>query len=355
MSRTVLFIVLLAHAALGADVRLRSVASAEPGLPVRLSDVASITGNDADRLGALVLIDDPGAELGTRRWITITPRDIVRAMEANAIAPSRHTINGRQVHVRVRTTETTAPRKVEQAEREHEVVALEGPETVRTRIAVTLAHRYGVTHDNLRLLFDRGNEALLGRELAGLTPVVRPVSSQLSERLRLEITLVQGERVVASAVVTGTAQIRREVALVTRHVERGRAITEDDIRVATRWMDPSAAARAVSPKNVVGQKATNRLDPQQVVEARDVEPPLAVKRGDMVIVTTVGGGVSIETKARVMRDARVGERVSCRLDRAGEPFEGVVTSPGRVLVNMDVRTVGTPDANGKTNTNGEPS
>lgn len=330
----------LAAGANAADVRLKSTVRVEPGLPVRLSDVALIDGKDADLLGSLVVIDDPGATVGTRRWLTVTPEDITKAMRANSIAPSRHTINGRAVRVRLVSDPTPRATPTPAQEAQPETVDLSGPETVRSRVARTLALRYGVDNDNLRLLFEPEHEPLLGRTLAGLTPVVRPISSANSDRLRIEIRLVAGERVVASGTITGVAQIKKTVAIPVVRVEKGTLITREHLRADTRWLDPSVAANSVSIDQALGLRASNRLDPNTLVSARDIEAPLAVRRNGAVSVLIVGGGVSIETRARALRDAREGERVMCRLDRGSEPFEGVVTGPGQVLVNLDAGTQG---------------
>ncbi|GAB4544212.1 MAG: hypothetical protein Tsb0013_01130 [Phycisphaerales bacterium] len=350
MSRCLIpFILLcvLVSAALGADVRLRSVHTATAGMPVRLSDVAEITGPDADRLADLVVIDDPAAAQGTGRWISVGPEDIRKAMRANDIATTRHTINGRRCIVRLASQITRPAPDPTRPEAQPETISLTGPQTVRTRIAHVLAHRYGVTNDNLRVLFDPGHESLLARELGGLSCIVRPVSSHLSDRLRIEIRLVRGERVVGEASVTGIAQIRRPVAVLVSRLNKGDTITRADLRADVRWLDPSAAAECATLEGAIGQRATNRLDPSALLRTKDVEAPLAVRRGDSVVVLTVAGGVSIETVARVLRDGVVGERVSCRLDRASEPFDAVVTGPGRVLVNLDAPSSGTRGAMGQ--------
>ena len=347
MSRPlIVLITLLATAALalGADVRLKSVHTAKPGLPVRLSDVAEISGTGADRIADLVVIDDPAAEQGARRWLSVTPDDIREAMRANGIATTRHTINGRRCVVRLESqARPTTPTPVV-PEQAPETIDVSGTQTVRTRIAHVLAHRYGVANQDLRVLFDTGQEALLSRELGGLSCVVRPVSTHLSERIRLEVSLVRGERVVARASVTGTAQIRRPVAIVVNRLNRDDLVTRTDVKPDERWMSPGEAAESADLEAVVGRRATNRLDPGGVVRTKDVEAPVAVRRGQTVVVLTISGGVSIETTARVLRDAKVGERVPCRLHRASDPFDAVVTAPGRVLVNLDAPATGTPDA-----------
>ncbi len=347
MSRllVILLAFVLASHAIAADVRLKSVITAEPGLPVRLGDVAEITGTDAERLALLVVIDDPITALGSRRWLRVEPKDVRKAMQANSISTSRHTINGRACHIRVRTGEAIVLKRDEAEEASPETISLEGPETVRVHIARTLAHRYGVPNDRLRLLFDAGDESLLSRELAGVTAVIRPVSTALSDRIRVEVRLVRGERVIASETVTGLAQVQRKVVLLRSRLDRGATITRADLREDTRWLDPAFAAECASMKQAMGQRATNRLDPNTVLRTKDVEAPIAVRRGDAVVVLTVAGGVSIETTARALRDGVVGERIQCRLHRKSEPFEAVITGPGRALVNLDARRSGTRTAN----------
>ncbi|MEM1422781.1 MAG: flagellar basal body P-ring formation chaperone FlgA [Planctomycetota bacterium] len=142
----------------------------------------------------------------------------------------------------------------------------------------------------------------------------------------------------------GVAPVRRRVAGITNRHKNNDTITRADLRADTRWMDPTAAAESAVLADAIGQRATNRLDPGSVLRTKDVEAPIAVRRGSSVVVLTVSGGVSVETTARALRDALIGERVACRLHRASAPFDAIVTGPGRVLVNLDALAVGTRDA-----------
>ncbi len=336
-----------------AEIVLRASAVADPHTPLRLGDIAEISGEDAERLSRLVVVEEPIAALGGERWLRIGLAEVRSAMESASVSHTRHALSGSTCVVRVRGSQrvqTELP--AGKPERAPEVIALSGPATVRTATARRLAQMIGVEPGDLRILFAQGQEELLARPLAGLTAVIRPSNSGISERLRVDVTLLSGERVVAEGTLRGLVQVRSTIAVVTKRRTKGAILTPDDYRAEERWLDPALLGRAADPAVLEGSRATNRLDPGEVLRESDIEPPLAVRRNDTVTVITVAGGISIETRARVLRDAVVGERVRCRLDRGSETFDAIVDAPGRVVVLLDSAAEasaiapesGTPDA-----------
>ncbi|AMB46190.1 flagellar basal body P-ring formation chaperone FlgA [Methylobacterium sp. AMS5] len=143
--------------------------------------------------------------------------------------------------------------------------------------------------------------------------------------------VVLGER-QASLRVAGVAVETREVAVLTRSLNRGEAVASADLTVERRPRDGVPNDVQGAPTLVVGQVAQRPLSAGAVLRSGDVAPPDLVARGDSVAIVFETAGVSLSLRGIANESGRLGASVSVMNAASKKVLQAVVIAPGRVSV-----------------------
>ncbi|EHP83553.1 flagellar basal body P-ring formation chaperone FlgA, partial [Methylorubrum extorquens] len=143
--------------------------------------------------------------------------------------------------------------------------------------------------------------------------------------------VVLGER-QASLRVAGVAVETREVAVLTRSLNRGEAVAGADLTVERRPRDGVPNDVQGAPTLVVGQVAQRPLSAGAVLRSGDVAPPDLVARGDSVAIVFETPGVSLSLRGIANESGRLGASVSVTNAASKKVLQAVVIAPGRVSV-----------------------
>jgi len=330
MIRAVLLLLMLASSALGATtVTLREVASVESS-PVRLGDIASVEGDEAAALYGVEVL--PGIPAGG-----VVRLDEVRsALDEAGVNWGRVALRGGECRLR-RGALRLAPRASAAGadEDRFQEVALEGPETPRTRIAKLLAELYGVENADLRVRFDDGDARFLDGIPAGMRFDATIGTSAASEIAPVQVIVYDGDRVHEARTVRVEAQVRRDVLMLTRKVDRGERFETSALREMKRWIAPGGSPVVDEPLEAIGQLARTRLGAGTVVREAHLERPILIKRNELATVHCLSGSVSLRVQARAQDEGREGDVIEFRKSRRGEPFMARVTGAGFAVAISD--------------------
>jgi flagella basal body P-ring formation protein FlgA len=341
----------IASAAANTTVTLRSsVSLSESGVeggaggPVTLAQVADISGDDAARLGALVLADSPaGLPRASEGVARLDSGTIRRVLEGAKVNWGRLTLNAGagDCLVRFASPRVVVPDRAAKPEQKQafEVVdtSVQGSgegSTIRVAIARRLAEHMSVDADDLRLLFADEDGPVLDQVVGSRRLEIEPVAGPNSSRTPVRVFMYEGDRVVLSKSLDIQAQVRRTVAVATSNISRGDAVTTESTSTEERWVAPGAkvAAEAVMGG---GMLAAQRINAGQIVTEDAVEAPLAVKRGDVVWVHCLSGSVTVKAKTRAMQAARDGEEVLLRFEGTKDTIRARMSGPGRAVMLVD--------------------
>lgn len=301
-------------------VSLRTDAEAPAGGVVRLSDVAELSGGGAESLADVIVARDLGA------GASVSVEQVRRAIEDHGKA------NLGALRIRGGTCRV-APKGKGQ-EPESMVAAPIAPATGRTvrdvvleRIHAEIGAAVGVSAEDLMAEWDEGSAELLGVGVEGRTVDIRLVGS--SERQPINVRVIESLRTVAEGTVRARLTVRREVCLAARDLRRGEVIGEGDLKMETRWV-PAVLACA-GQQDLIGTTVRSKLNEGDVVGRGDTDSPIIVKRGEIVEVHCLAGGVSVKTPARAIEDGREGQVVKFRTVDSKREFRARVDGPGRAM------------------------
>jgi flagella basal body P-ring formation protein FlgA len=363
-ARITTLIALLAAFVVRADtITLKRTVRVEPGAPITLADIADLDGAHAARLADIVIAENtdalarqnPGDADAPNRWTlglgavrdTIDARDGVnwaflslRGRDVTLIAPDRRPI----------------PRRADDATAADTAARPEGitsfPEGSIGRFARGVVRTILRVGDaDLRMVWPAREADFLTRPVGTRTVHVQPIGT--SDRMPLEITVYDGDRIVRTEVVRAAITVRRRVHTISKPLNRGTAITSGDFTTREAWVGPGVDPAPAA----TGQIAARRLESGTIIETDDISPPLVVERGELITLHCVSGAIAIRVPARALADGRDGEtvpvemegskrRVLARMNGAGKAV--LVVRPNEPVARADRATARARQPEGQT-------
>lgn len=304
-------------------VVMRPLVVLEGWRAITLGDVADVTGAaGSGTLAALVLIDRP--EPDASGVVRVTPGMVREALEhAPGVNLGRLTLSGGVTVLRARPSATVG--NGPSVEAIHRVQPPSG--RVREAIIERLAQSLGLTASDVRISFDDAAAALLDTPVAGRTVALHP--SGAGERVSVSVRVFEGERIVASGSVRTQISVRRRVAVTTGAAERGTRLTPSMVRVEERWMAPDV--RPARVEDVLASQLRSGVEGESVVLARHIEAPVVIRRGEMVSVDCLSGGVVLRATARALSAGVEGQVIEFKVPGADRTFTARVAGPGRAV------------------------
>lgn len=323
----VLAVLLLARAASGqSSIELRTAASVPDGVPVTLEHVARLDGPDAAALGATVLLEpEQRARGGAESQITLD--DIRRALKDKRVNWGRITLRGAACRLVpfASASPPPAPPPARAAPRATEPI-VDG--TVRAAAIARLCQVLGVSPPDLEAAFAPEDAGILDLPTAGRTLEIRPIG--LSDRLPLAISLYEKDRVVAAKSIRVGVRVRRPVVIIGVDKRRGEMIDPAEVTTESKWLGPGDTPASL--EQTVGAGVRSRLDAGQVVLAQDVEPLVAVRKGEVIAIRCISGSLVLSTRGRALAAGKDGELVQFQALDSKRTFYARMDGRGRAII-----------------------
>jgi flagellar basal body P-ring formation protein FlgA len=132
--------------------------------------------------------------------------------------------------------------------------------------------------------------------------------------------------------INGQMAIRKMVPVASHSLNFGQRIVESDFR--WEWRDVTQASDGVpGEKQILGQKIRLPVQVGEILFAGSIEREKAVRRGEVVQVSTGdASGWQITLEAVTEQDGYVGDTVNVRNRQTNKVVSAQVTAPGKVVV-----------------------
>ncbi len=311
-------------------INLRTVVRAPANAPLTLSQIAHLTGDDADSLADLVILETLDPTTATANgWINLDIQRLREILQQHNLRLSTLELRGGSCAILPTTPTNTSHPTLAPAELP--APARAQPTTLLHDLAASaIATKLAVAPTDLRLTFDDRDRDFLHAPTRGRTYNVKPAG--VSDRMSIAITVYQGDRIADSRTIRVDVLIRRQSLIANREIRRGETIAATDAAPKVQWLPPT-----ISPANrtdTIGRVATRTIAPNRVIESHMVEPPIVVKRGDMVTIHCLSGSILIEIqRMRARRDAREGETIEFEsTDGTRKRLHARADAPGRAVI-----------------------
>ena len=131
--------------------------------------------------------------------------------------------------------------------------------------------------------------------------------------------------------VTGQIEVQKKVPVTARSLNSQAPVRAEDFRM--EWRDVTYATDGtLSEKELAGQSVKFGIPANQIIWANSVARKKAVKRGQLVKVTSGKGAWQITLRAVTEQDGFVGDRVNIRNVDSKKILTGEVVGPGEVVI-----------------------
>jgi len=218
-----------------------------------------------------------------------------------------------------------------------------GPPDLEAALKRGLESGYGLDPSSVAVRFDGDGPTLLAPiDLAGQATALDLTYDPRSRRVSGLVSL--GER-QASLRVSGVVIELREVAVLTRALNRGDPVREGDLVVERRPREAVASDAQLGAATVVGEVAQHPLPAGTVLRVSDTALPELVARGESVTIVYETASVSLSMRGLANEAGRMGAVVNVVNVASKKVLQATVIGPGRVSVGpgpVAQQSAGTP-------------
>ena len=135
-------------------------------------------------------------------------------------------------------------------------------------------------------------------------------------------------------IVSGKISVIREVVKAARNIERGDIITAGDIIQVSEKRRYFKKSLIDNIKEVVGKRATRRIQADQSIQARMFEVPPAVEKGDRVVIKAENNELLITASGKALEEGCVGDQIRVLNVSSGREIIATITTTDLVEVKF---------------------
>ncbi len=332
--------VLVADAAAASSIRLHDQAGAEADA-VTLGQIAELKGAEAKQLaGVVVLTLSPN-----QNSAVFTLEQVRAALADHDVNWGRVTLRG---YTRCRITRTQHDKSV-RTEREppaavNPVAPIDAGDPTRLEDLIRrhLAGLLEVAADDLVVTYSERDLAKLGRTAMVGRFEIEPLNRAILGRTTLRVRRHQGVEVTETLMLTAQVSRRMMGLVTTQELRKGQVVPAEAVALREVLVDDDRALPLTDRAMIAGQTAAVTLGEGEVVFPRHLRAAVLVKRGEVIKVATIAGGLVVRASAVALEDGGDGDVITARNQSSRQTLSVRVTGPREAML-IDSESNSTPE------------
>ena len=203
--------------------------------------------------------------------------------------------------------------------------------TLGEEIRTALAAKLNVPPASLDVMFDQAPEATI-LLLPHDGPLVAEMAIDATTR-RFSTTLDPTRPARERPLIAGRFREMAEIAVLKKALARGETVTAEHLMTERRARTevPDGASMAAS----LGLVAKNSIGAGQPLRTSDLGKPVLVEKNSLVTVLFQTPGMALQLRGRAQDQGALGDAITILNPVSKKTVVGVVTGPGRALVNPE--------------------
>lgn len=134
--------------------------------------------------------------------------------------------------------------------------------------------------------------------------------------------------------VPGHVNLYREVATALRSLQRNSIVQAADVQLSERDISSLRQGYILNLENVIGQKITRPIQPNQIISANYLKAAAAINKGDQVVISARANSMYVRMPGTALEEGAIGQQIRVRNVRSQRVVHARVTGPGQVEVAM---------------------
>jgi flagella basal body P-ring formation protein FlgA len=175
--------------------------------------------------------------------------------------------------------------------------------------------------------------------LAASAPVCTGGSAPWTGRQRFLLSFSSADGPVQLTIFAEVSPPPMPAVIAVRPIARGDVIKAADVELRTVDANTQGGQRVpvAAVEKLIGMEARQAIQDGDVVFMDQVRAPILVKRGDVIAVSSQGGGIRVRTSARALQDGANGDLVQVESLGSREKYDVRIVGPREAAVFSVIR------------------
>lgn len=130
--------------------------------------------------------------------------------------------------------------------------------------------------------------------------------------------------------IPAQVNIYREIPVAALDIRRGHLIQPNNLATSLVNISSIRQGFAEEPDAIIGREARRNIGKGDVFTKARLAPPTSVKRGELVVLQSVAGGITVSSSGTAMSDGRLGQKIRVKNVSSDRIVTGVVQGQGVV-------------------------
>lgn len=126
------------------------------------------------------------------------------------------------------------------------------------------------------------------------------------------------------------ATVFRPMAVAGRNLQRGEIVNIADVTIESLDMGPYRQGYNVNIDDIVGKEVKYPINKGEPFRTSVLNAPLAIKRGDEVVMEASIGSIRVSSNGTAISDGRIGQQIRVKNNQSARIINARVVGPGKV-------------------------
>lgn len=134
--------------------------------------------------------------------------------------------------------------------------------------------------------------------------------------------------------ISAAVKVMEAVVIANRNIPKGALLSLQDFDTQLRDTSKIASNYVLDAGQLIGKATSRTIRAGEAMRFALVTEPIAVKRGDTIVVEAQSGAIMVSTQAVALADGRVGDQISVRNPQSERVVRVEIMGPGRGKVML---------------------
>jgi len=134
--------------------------------------------------------------------------------------------------------------------------------------------------------------------------------------------------------LTAKVSLEGKVLVASRDLARHETLKASDLQLEFRTINTAAYGSLTAMDSALGKQTKKPIRANELIKSSSLTAPRVIRKGDLVTVTALTGGISVATAGTAMANGKVGEQIRVQNNRTDRVIKARITAAGQVQISL---------------------
>jgi flagellar basal body P-ring formation protein FlgA len=125
----------------------------------------------------------------------------------------------------------------------------------------------------------------------------------------------------------------RQIPVAKHNLLRGKILAARDIKLEVVNVSLIRQELITTAEAAIGLEVKRNISQGAPLIRANTQPPMAIKRGEIVTIATTAGAIVVNTTGSALNDGRLGQKIRVRNSQSNRVITGLVVAEGKVQIH----------------------